>query len=120
MKAVRAGDLQQTLGAIRDKVQEMDAEEAGKQVSSFIEGVKARVKADVQQGGLAGLKKNKAVWGLGAMVLCGIIALLVMLGGGSQAAGRRSGNPAGLRVCVDRGNMAYSAVIQPVPPPLRN
>jgi hypothetical protein len=81
VKAVRAGDLQQTLGAIRDKVQEMDAEEAGKQVSSFIGGVTARVKTDMRKDGLAGLKRNKVVWGLGAAFLCGMIALVVLLGG---------------------------------------
>ena len=81
VQAVRPGDLQQTLGAIRDKVQNLDAEEAGKQVSSFIEGMSARVKAEVKKGGLAGFKKSKVVWGLGAAVLGGIIALVIMLGG---------------------------------------
>ena len=81
LQAVRPGDLQQTLGAIRDKVRDLDAETTGKQVSSFIEGVSARVKADVPQGGLAGLMKNKVVWGLGGLLLCGIIALVMMLGG---------------------------------------
>ena len=81
VQAVRPGDLQQTLGAIRDKVQDLDAEETGKQVSSFIKGLSARVKADMQKGGLAGLKKSKVVWGLGAAVLGGILALVIMLGG---------------------------------------
>ncbi len=81
VQAVRPGDLQQTLGAIRDKVQNLDAEEAGKQVSLFIEGMSARVKAEVKKGGLAGFKKSKVVWGLGAAVLGGIIALVIMLGG---------------------------------------
>ena len=85
MQAVRPGDLQQTLGAIRDKVQDLDAEAAGQQMSSFFEGVTARVKKDVQKGGLAGLKRSKIVWGLGAAVLGGIIALVVMLGGSPRS-----------------------------------
>ena len=84
VKAMRAGDLQQTLGALRNKVQDMDAEAAGKQVSSFVEGVTARVKADVQKGGLAGLKKNKVALGLGAVLLGGIITFVIMLGGGPR------------------------------------
>jgi hypothetical protein len=81
VKGMRAGDLQQTLGAMRDKVQDMDAEEAGRRVSSFIEGVTARVKADVHKSGLAGRKKNKALWGLGAVLLAVMIALAVTFSG---------------------------------------
>jgi len=81
VKGMQAGDFQQTLGAMRDKVQGMDAGEAGRQVSSFIEGVTARVKADVQKSGLIGSKKNKALWGLGAVLLAVILALVVTFSG---------------------------------------
>ena len=84
VKAVRPGDLQQTLGAIREKVQDMDAEEAGKKVSTLVEGVATSVKSEIKQGRLAELKRKKVIWVLAATLGLGI-ALVIVLSGGSRA-----------------------------------
>jgi len=82
--AVQAGDLHQTLGAIREKIQGIDAEEAGKKVSSLLGGATASLKSDFRQGGVATLKKNKVVWAGAGAALCVVVALVMMLGSTSK------------------------------------
>jgi hypothetical protein len=84
VKAVQAGELQQTLGAIREKVQGIDAGEAGKKVSSLLDGATASVKSDLRKGGMAALKQNKTVWVVVGVTFCIIVALVMMLGGGTK------------------------------------
>lgn len=84
IKAVQPGELQQTLGAIREKVQGIDAGEAGKKVSSLLDGATASVKSDLRKGGMAALKQNKTVWAVTGVAFCLIVALVMMLGGGTK------------------------------------
>lgn len=84
VKAVQAGELQETLGAIREKVQEIDAREAGRKVSSLVEGATASVHSDLKKGGIAALKQNKTIWLVAGVAICIIVALAMMLGGGTK------------------------------------
>lgn len=83
VKAVQVGELQETLGTIREKVQEIDAREAGRKVSSLVEGA-ASVHSDLKKGGMAALKKNKTIWVGAGAAICIIVALAMMLGGGTK------------------------------------
>jgi hypothetical protein len=77
-KAVRAGDIHQALGALRDRVQDMDAQEAGKRVTSFIGGAGTAMRAALQRARRA---DRKMIFGVLAAA-CGLaVVLFVMLGG---------------------------------------
>ncbi len=81
VKAVQGGDLKQTLETIRDKVQEIDTEEAGRKVTSLVGGITASARADLGRGGIAALTKNKMLWGVAGTVLILIVAFAVFMRG---------------------------------------
>ena len=84
VQAVRNGDMSETLGALREKVQGIDTEEAGRKVSSLLGKASASIKNDLQEGGVAALKHNKLVWALAGVTLIVLAALAMKLGGGTQ------------------------------------
>ena len=84
VKAVQAGDLNQAMGTITEKVREIDAEETGRKVASMVGGATAAVKADFQKGGVAALKQNKVVWAAAGAAVLIVVAIVMMVGGGAK------------------------------------
>mgnify|MGYP001812321289 FL=1 len=82
--AANAGDLPQALGAIKEKVREIDTEKAGRTVASLVEGATTSIQSDRLKNGVAALKQNKTTWAIAGIVLIVLVALVLTIGGGSK------------------------------------
>lgn len=79
-----AGDLQQTLGAIKQKVTEIDTEKAGRTVASLVEGATTSINSDRVKSSVTALKQNKTTWAIAGIALIVLVALVVTFSGSSE------------------------------------
>lgn len=82
-KTLPDADLHQRMGAIREKVREIDVADAGKMASSWLTGIALAARSGLKREGLAGSRRGKAVWALAAAA-CLVIVVMVMMGGASR------------------------------------
>lgn len=82
-KTLPDADLHQRLGAIRDKVREIDVAEAGKMASSWLTGITLAARSGLKREGIAGARRGKAVWALAAAA-CLVMVVMLMMSGASR------------------------------------